>query len=281
MRFFDLHNDTARVCFKTGVMPDDTALASSFKKGEALVDWSGCFAVFLPEENRAPFSEYKSILSDFKEKIAGFNKPKCVFTVENAAFLNSAYYVDRIAEDEIKAVTLTWNNENLLAGGAYSEAPLKPLGKEIIGELNRKKIALDLSHLNRKSFFAAGEAADAVFVNHACCYKTHNHPRNLTDEQIKYIADRGGVIGVCFYPEFLGTKYSLEGLWRHINHLLNLGIGKSISLGSDFDGADMSECLDGVDKMPDLYRFLNSRGLSDELLDGIFFKNAQDFFKML
>ena len=279
MRYFDLHCDTARMCLKNGVMPDDNSLAASLKKGSVFDEWKQCFAVFVPDGCPHAQREYASILSGFKKKISNYGKPECIYTLENASFADSTDCVDRLAADGIRAVTLTWNNENALAGGAYSEAGLKPLGREIIGEMNIKKIALDLSHLNRKSFFEAGEAAETVFASHVCCHKTHRHPRNLTDDQIKYIADRGGVLGICFYPEFLGTKYAFEGVWRHINHLLNLGLEKSVCIGSDFDGADMAECLDGVDKIPGLYWFLSKRGLSYEVLDGIFFSNAEKFFK--
>lgn len=269
------------MCFKKDLTPLDTALSASFSKGGAFEDWRQCCAVFVPDGCPDPVSEYENILSDFKKKSSGLKKPERIFTLENAAPITCIDYIDRLAAGGIKAVTLTWNSENALAGGAYCDAGLKPFGKEVIRELNRRRIALDLSHLNRQSFFAAAEAADTVFVSHTCCYKTHNHPRNLTDEQIKYTAARSGVIGVCFYPEFLGTKYAFEGVWRHINHLLNLGLEKNISIGSDFDGAEMSDCLDGVDKIPDLYRFLSSRGISEKTLDGIFFNNSESFFKKL
>lgn len=87
------------------------------------------------------------------------------------------------------------------------------------------------------------------------------------------------MIGVCFYPEFLGTKYAFEGVWRHINHLLNLGFQNNICIGSDFDGANMSPELDGVDKIRDLYAFLAARGIDGVTLDKIFFLNAENFFK--
>lgn len=280
MRYFDLHCDTARVCYKNGIMPDDNSLSSSFKKGEALNVWHQCFAVFVPDGCPEPKREYENTLSDFKSKISAYKKPKCFYALENALPIDSIEYVSRLAGDKIKAVTLTWNNENALAGGVNCDASLKPFGREVIKALNSHKIALDLSHLNRQSFFAAGEAADTVFASHVCCYKTHKHPRNLTDEQIKYIAERGGVLGICFYPEFLGTKYAFEGVWRHINHLLNMGLQEHVCIGSDFDGADMSETLDGVDKIPSLYKFLKARGLSEEL-DGIFFGTAEKFFKKL
>ena len=277
MRYFDLHCDTARVCYKKGIMPDDNSLSSSFKKGEAFSVWRQCCAVFVPDDSVNPKAEYENILSDFKNKISHYEKPECIFTLENALPVDSIEYIDRLAADGIKAVTLTWNNENALAGGVNCFASLKPFGREVIRALNSHKIALDLSHLNRKSFFEAAEAAETVFASHTCCHKTHNHPRNLTDDQIKYVAGRGGVLGLCFYPEFLGTKYAFEGVWRHLNHLLNMGLQDSICIGSDFDGADMSESLDGVDKIPDLYGALSARGLSDGLLDKIFFKNAEKF----
>ena len=260
-------------------MPDDNSLAASVLKGQIFDDWRQCYGIFMNDACQNPQRDYENILSDFKGKISAYNKPDCILTLENAAAVGSGEFVDRLAADGIKALTLTWNGENALAGGVNTDVGLKPFGKDVISKMNRNKIALDLSHLNRKSFYAAIEEADIIFASHTCCYKTHRHPRNLTDEQIKCIAERGGVVGICFYPEFLGTKYSFEGVWRHINHLLNLGLEKNICIGSDFDGADMPDCLDGVDKIPDLYRFLNLRGLSADLLDSIFFKNARNFFE--
>lgn len=279
MRYFDLHTDTARVCFKKNIMPDDTSLAASIRKGGIFDEWYQCSAVFVPDNSDDPKKEYIDILNDYRRKISGYNKPQCLLTLENGSPIDSLDFIERLYEDGISAVTLTWNNENVLAGGVNCEAGLKPFGKEVIKALNEYKIAIDLSHLNRRSFFEAGEVADTVFVSHTCCYKTHRHPRNLTDEQIKYVAERGGVTGICFYPEFLGTKYSFEGVWRHVNHLLNLGLQKSVCFGSDFDGADMADNLDGIEKIPDLYAFLNSRGLTYETLDCLFFKNARDFFE--
>lgn len=279
MRYFDLHCDTPRVCLKKNIMPDDVALAVSVKKGGIFEGWRQCFAVFVPDDSTDPQGEYERILTGFKQKISGFKKPERIFTLENGAPIRSTEFADRLAADGIKAVALTWNGENDLAGGAYCDTGLKPFGREVIRQLNRRKIALDLSHLNRQSFFAAAEAADTVFASHTCCYKTHNHPRNLTDEQLKYVADRSGVIGVCFYPEFLGTKYAFEGVWRHINHLLNLGLEDHIAIGSDFDGADMSEQLDGIERIPGLYRYLSLRGIPLSILDKFFFNNADRFFK--
>lgn len=279
MRYFDLHCDTARVCYKNKIFPDDTSLAVSAANVAGFEEWYQCFAVFIPDNCTEPKTKYVAQINDFKGKLEKFNSVNPIFTLENALPIESLDFIDVLADDGIRAVTLTWNGENNIAGGAYTDTGLKPYGKEVIGKLNSKRIAVDLSHLNRKSFFEVAESAEIIFASHSCCDKTHRHKRNLTDEQLKVIKDRNGVVGICFYPEFLGTKYAFEGVWRHINHLLNIGLEENISIGSDFDGADMSNELDGVDKIPDLYSFLFERGLDNRLLNKIFFKNAYEFFK--
>lgn len=278
MRYFDLHCDTASACFKREVEPYDLSLAASTQKGKFFDEWYQCYAVFINDSSENPTGEYTDIITGFKRKFADIKKPVPVYTLENAAPITSLEFIDKLAFDKIRAVTLTWNGENQIAGGAFSDAGLKPFGRQVIECMNKKNIACDLSHLNRKSFFEAADCAKIIFASHSCCDKTHRHPRNLTDGQIKLIANRGGVIGLCFYPEFLGTKYAFEGVWRHIYHLLNMGLENAICIGSDFDGAVMDEELDGVDKLPDLYRFLSSKGASDNTLDKIFFENAKSFF---
>ena len=279
MRYFDLHCDTASKCRKLKIYPDDLSLAASVLKGGALDEWRQCFAIFIDDNCIDKKREYLDTVSDFKQKISRFKTPGQILTLENAACVDSADFTDVLKADGIRAVTLTWNGENALAGGCHTDIGLKPFGREVVAALNRRHIAVDLSHLSRQSFFEIERIADTVFASHSCCDKTHRHPRNLTDEQIRLIASHGGVIGVCFYPEFLGTKYSLEGFWRHINHLLNMGLENHICIGSDFDGAAMSDCLDGVDKIPVLYTFLMRRGIDCITLDKIFFSNAEKFFE--
>lgn len=281
MRYFDLHCDTAGVCYKKKILPDDNSLAASLNKGKAFDEWHQCYAMFVPDGCENPQSEYLSQISDFKSKIKNADNVNAIFTLENATPIVNLDFVDVLSHDGIKAVTLTWNGENDLAGGAHTDIGLKNYGRQVIKALNNKNIAVDLSHLSRKSFIEAEKQAKSVFASHSCCDKTHHHKRNLTDEQINIIASRGGVIGVCFYPDFLGTKYALEGVWRHIYHLLNMGLEDNIAIGSDFDGADMSAELDGVDKIPNLHSYLSKRGLSANILDKIFYKNAYDFFTNL
>ena len=279
MRYFDLHCDTPSVCFKKNVQPYDLSLAASTQKGKYFDEWYQCYAVFIHDNCENPIGHYSSVITDFKSKFSGMAKPKPIYTLENGLPITSLEFVDKLANDGISAITLTWNGENQIAGGALSDTGLKPFGRQVINRMNKNKMVCDLSHLNRKSFFEVADCAETVFASHSCCDKTHHHPRNLTDEQIRLIANRGGVVGLCFYPEFLGTKYVFEGVWRHVNHLLNMGLENSICVGSDFDGAVMAEELNGVDKIPELYGFLSSKGLSKSLLDKFFSENAKSFFR--
>ena len=83
-------------------------------------------------------------------------------------------------------------------------------------------------------------------------------------------------MGLCLYPAFLGGNV-YEKFYENVLHLLDMGMENSIAVGSDFDGADMSDELCGVNQIPQLRRFLCEKGLGEELTEKIFFKNAQKY----
>ena len=80
----------------------------------------------------------------------------------------------------------------------------KKVIEDVTEKLNELDICCDLSHLNEKSFYKAAELADMPLVTHACCRTVCGHKRNLTDEQLRMISEKNGIIGLCFYPDFLG-----------------------------------------------------------------------------
>ena len=84
------------------------------------------------------------------------------------------------------------------------------------------------------------------------------HRRNLTDKQIKKIADCGGVIGVNFYKKFLGDGDAFGCVLRHIEHIIKVGGEDVIAFGSDFDGIPETEGLEGCEKMPSLINYLSA-----------------------
>ena len=144
----------------------------------------------------------------------------------------------------LRALSLTWNHRNLYADGVGEGAAgggLTRAGRRLVQELSRKGIILDLSHLAERCFFEALELSrKPPLASHANARRLCDHPRNLTDEQLKALASRGGVIGLSIYPRFItgGTGAGLEQLLDHFVHIAGLIGVEHLAFGSDFDGID-------------------------------------------
>lgn len=282
MNFFDLHCDTALECYKRNCDFCENDLAIDASSAKIFESWHQCFAIFVNDGTENPFEFYKTVLYNFKSKL---NPPRnlCpVFTVEGGVVIeNDISRLESLKSDGIKAVTLTWNGENKIACGADCRGGLKPFGREVIKEMNNLKIACDLSHLNEESYFDCVEIGEYVFASHSCLKTVYDHKRNLSDAQLKILAQKGGVVGICFYPVFLGGGNVFELIYENIYHLLSLGLENHICMGSDFDGCETAPHLSKITQIPDLYHFLEQKGLNEKLLSKIFYKNALNFFLKL
>lgn len=275
MDFFDLHCDTAYEMYLKNEGFYENNLAVSAKLGECFENWTQTFAIWIKEDTKQPFLFYKNVLSHLKRSLCGKVTP--IFAVEGGSVIEDK--IDRLYElkkDGIKFLTLTWNNENLIAGGVNSEKGLSAFGKDVITQMNKIAMAVDVSHLNDKSFYDVIEIADRVLATHSNCRSICGNKRNLTDCQIKLLAQKGGIIGLNFYPPFLGDSF-YDDIYRNIYHLCEMGLENNISIGSDFDGAVMPQKIKNISKIPDLYAKLLEMGLKKDLLYKIFYKNAFDF----
>ncbi|MCJ7497158.1 MAG: dipeptidase, partial [candidate division Zixibacteria bacterium] len=151
-------------------------------------------------------------ISDFK-KINKKGRIACVLGLEgghsiegNIALLRTFHRLG------VRYVTLTWENSNLLASSAADTSSQKggltELGKDVIKEMNRLGMIVDVSHLSEQAFWEVMELSKApVIASHSCVKAICNHYRNLTDEQIKAIAGSGGVIGINFFSGYLDDDY--------------------------------------------------------------------------
>ena len=281
MNYFDLHCDTAYECYKQNVdfSSESLSVNGSFAKNFDI--WKQCFAIWIKDGIENPFGLYKFILKNFKEQVLPDNLTP-IITVEGGAVIGEdEELIDELKIDGVLALTLTWNGANRIGGGAYSDAPLTDFGVSVIKRLNKNKMACDLSHINIKGFYKAIEVADYPFASHSCCNSVFWHKRNLYDEQLKLIAEKNGVIGICFYPAFLGGENVFQKIYENIYNMLSLDLENNICIGSDFDGADMSEELKDVSYVPNLYEYLSQRGIKYSILDKIFYKNADNFFTNL
>ena len=280
MNYFDLHCDTPYECYFKKQDFLKNSLAVSGEKGAVFDNWKQVFAVWIRDDLDEPYRLYKAILRDFKEKLSKKNDNLTpFFSVEGGAVLEGD--TDRLyalKEDGVRILTLTWNGENRIAGGSKTYKGLTDFGKRVIREMNGLKMLCDLSHLNEKSFYSAVELADYPLATHSNCKAVFDCPRNLSDNQLKLIAQKGGIVGLCLYPKFLGGEV-FDRLYRNIYHLLELGMEDNIAVGSDFDGADMAAELCDISKIPLLRAKLHEKGLSETVLDKTFYKNAENYLE--
>lgn len=280
MKYFDLHADTAYRCLRENLDFNDQSLHITANKASMFDEWHQCFVTFIIDGIKEPFEYYKKSISFLKNEFK--NKPQNltpIMTVEGGLFIeNDISRIETMHNDNVRALTLTWNAENQIAGGADSDAGLKDFGKDVIKELNNFNIMVDLAHINKKSYYPALELAEKPIITHTCLERFNKHRRNVDDDQIKALVDKGGILGLCYYPLFLGEGDTLENIYKNVYHILELGYEDHLSMGSDFDGCDLSEKLADISFVPSLYKYLNSRNIDKEILDKIFFYNAYNFF---
>ncbi|HEU4962852.1 MAG TPA: dipeptidase [Bacilli bacterium] len=143
----------------------------------------------------------------------------------------------------VRAMGLTWNTGNCIADGVGEpqDRGLTPFGREVVREMNRLGMVVDVSHLAPKGFWGVVEESTAPFIaSHSNAKAIHNHRRNLDDNQIRAIIEAGGTVGLTYVPYFVSDKeqVTIQDLLRHVDHILALGGENHLALGSDFDGIE-------------------------------------------
>lgn len=143
----------------------------------------------------------------------------------------------------VSYITLCHNGDNDICDSARGKGEwngLSPFGKEVVKEMNRLGIMVDISHAAESSFYDALETSQApIIASHSSARLLCDHPRNLTDDQLRALAAHGGVAQICLYKGFINEdaeKASLTDAIRHINHIVNLVGIDHVGIGSDFDG---------------------------------------------
>jgi membrane dipeptidase len=152
---------------------------------------------------------------------------------------------------------------------------LTPFGEAIIDRCHELGVLVDLAHINRVGFFeAARRSRNPVVVSHTGVCGVTDIRRNIDDEQIRAVADTGGVVGIIFAFNFVGGT-TVEAVVNHIVHTVQVGGEDCAALGSDFDGAIIPvQGLSDVADLPNLTAALLARGLSPEAVQKILGKNV-------
>lgn len=191
--------------------------------------------------------------------------------IENGAALdgdiNNLYH---FAQRGIVYMTLCHNGDNDIcdsAKGNQTHNGISAFGKEVVREMNRLGIMVDLSHASEKSFYDALEISQQPIVcSHSSCRALCDHPRNLTDEQMRALAAKGGVMQITLYHGFLRTdgEATIEDAMAHLEHAIEVMGIDHVGLGTDFDGDGGVRGLADSSELLHFTRHLIKRGYSTE-----------------
>jgi membrane dipeptidase len=227
------------------------------------------------------FKEMKRILEE--KKICG------LIGIEGGTAINTDLNkINEFYKLGVRYIGLTWNNSNNIAVSARDESRkgkeggLTEFGFEVVKRMDEVGMLIDVSHLGVGAFWDVIETTNKpIIASHSNCYSIHPHYRNLTDEQIKAIADDEGVIMVNFNDGFLGGS-TVDKIIEHIDHIKELVGVDYIGIGSDFDGGIKAPVnLSDATQYPVLTLALVENGYSEEDIRKILGLNFIRVFKQV
>ena len=154
--------------------------------------------------------------------------------------------------------------------GADPAEGLTGFGRDVVRECERCGVIVDLAHINRRGFFDALELMTLPpMVSHTGVLGVHAHWRNIDDEQLRAVADKGGCVGIIFSRRYLGSA-SIDAVVDHLLHIIDVAGDDVPALGSDFDGFVVPpEGLEDVAALPNLTVALSRRGVAPRVLEKI------------
>lgn len=309
MSLFDLHCDTlTRNLYPPYEAETETLDNPDFhlalSKIPAGTKWVQCFAIFVPDEVRGQeaIDFFDRCADSFRRQTeahrdraaacgsaadvaAALDAGKCaaILTVEGgAALAGRLERVEALYRAGVRMMTLTWNGANELASGHDTASGFTPFGREAVAEMERQGVIADVSHLNDRGFEELLSFARKPFAaSHSNARAVCAHRRNLPDEFIREMVRWEGLIGLNYARPFLSEdgRGSLDDLYRHVCHFLELGAERCLALGSDYDGTDIHPDLDSVEKSLHICAYLTAHGIPAQTAEDISFGNAWRFFQ--
>ena len=230
---------------------DTASLEAAFAKAERLLD--EIETMVSQSANSAAIARTPDDLYRLKRE----GKRALMLGIENGYALGlDPKRVEHFRQRGVVYMTLCHNGDNDLcdsARGNQEHGGLSELGRIVIREMNRVGMMVDLSHAAESSFYQAIEASHTPIVcSHSSARALCDHPRNLTDDQLRALAASGGVAQVCLYDGFLRKEggATIDDAVRHIVHMVKVAGIDHVGIGTDFDGdggiigcADASEVI--------------------------------------
>lgn len=222
-------------------------------------------------------TNYEEIMENDKE-----GKISAILTIEDGGALKGELYnLRNFYRLGVRSITLTWNHPNEIGypnfHEEYRDKGLTDFGIEVVHEMNRLGVLIDVSHLSDKGFYdVARESKKPFIASHSNARSVKNHPRNLTDDMIKVLSECGGVMGINFERDFLGDSENARiiDMIKHIKHIKNVGGIDVIALGSDYDGSHPGYEIEHIGQIEKLAHSLKANGFTEGEIEKIFYKNA-------
>jgi membrane dipeptidase len=220
-------------------------------------------------------------------------KMSALLTVEEGAVCHGEISkLEKLYGMGVRMLTLTWNYPNELGYPNLdrkrgmeipdTEHGLTERGREFLHRMEELGMIADVSHLSDAGFYDVLQYSSKPFVaSHSNAREVCGCVRNLTDDMIRKLAERGGCMGLNFCADFLETvpegqpnPGTIEAVVRHAKHIVKVGGIGVLGLGSDFDGIDTNQELPGAQSMELLWERLHQSGFTQGQLDAVFYKNV-------
>ncbi len=272
-----------------------------------------CFALFIKKTEGDLYNKAQVYLDNFENellennsviekvtcyddylKIVAKKKIAALITLEGGEIIEGDLSkLEKLYARGCRSMTLTWNYPNEIGYPAHDISQennisknyqgLTLFGKEVVKKMNELGMIIDISHCSHKVVEdVLNISKDPIIASHSNAFSISPNQRNLSDDLIKKIALKGGVIGINFCEKFVKNKPSddyLSLIVDHINHIKAIAGINAIALGSDFDGIDTPEKLSDASKMNLLYERLKTENFKEDEIEKIFYKNFLRVFK--
>jgi len=215
--------------------------------------------------------------------------PTVFLGIENGcALAGNIDNIDYFYRLGVRYITLCHNGDNLLCDSAMQSLDthngLSEFGRQVVLKMNAVGMMVDVSHVGEKSFWdAVALSTKPIIASHSCCKALRNHPRNLTDEQIRAIARSGGVVQICLYKHFLADTdvATVADAVRHIKHVVELVGVDYVGIGSDFDGGGEIAGATSENQLINITKALIKEGFDDDEISKILGGNLLRVFRSI
>ncbi len=242
---------------------DEASLMQATEKADALLDWVVARVV----DNAAAVVLCGNADELYEAKKEG--KRAIMLGVENGyAIGRDLTNIERLRHRGIVYMTLCHNGDNDIcdsARGDNEHGGLSAFGRKVVREMNRVGMIVDLSHAAESTFWHVLECSEKpVVCSHSSCRELCDHPRNLTDEQMRALAAKGGVVQVTMYSGFLCKEgeATLDDFMRHLLHAIDVAGIDHVGIGTDFDGDGKVAGCSSASQLCNVTRELLRRGFS-------------------